>query len=122
VCDTGAGREQAAAILARTEYLGVDRDHLRRSLFADTLKTGTPQSAANGRFHIFNGMGVNRPSAEKANWIVNQLRLAGLLDAVQTGKLPALDEVFREDIYDDAIGMNKIDGGNEINPSNLATG
>lgn len=102
VCQTPKGREEAASILARPEYLGMQRDYIRRSLFAGSASQDRPVSVTDEELHVFSGADVNRPSADKANWIVGQLRLAGLLERLPKSALPAVDEIFREDIYDAA--------------------
>lgn len=97
VCDTEDGRREVATLLARPEYLHRDSELLQRSLFAGP---GSPAGAvSNEEFHLFSRLDVNRPSSEKASWIVGQLKLAGMLHDADRRSLPSVDDVFREDLY-----------------------
>ena len=91
LCDTPDGRQQAARILSQRAYLDCDEDLLRASLGADRPE-----------FHVFHGHEVNAPSKDKANWLVTQMRLSQLIDKNQRFS-PAVDEILREDIYQESI-------------------
>lgn len=101
LCDTEAGREEAATILARPEYLDQDREQVRRSLLPATREANCDIHCED--FHIFSRSGVNRPSDEKANWIIAQLRQAGELNNVTKAQLGAVDRIFRADLFDRAV-------------------
>lgn len=105
VCDTEEGRENVADLLSGDGYLGIDRETLRQSLFAGAANAKS--SIQSEEFHLFHKMEVNRPSSEKASWIVNQMRLAGMLEGLERKDLPSVDEVFRDDIYTAAFSTKK---------------
>ena len=100
-CDTVEGREEVAAILARPEYLDQDKALVLRSLLPANRAPDSPISSE--EFHIFNRRGVNRPSDEKANWIVAELRRAEELNGVTRDQLGAIDGIFRSDLFDRAV-------------------
>lgn len=97
LCDTPDGREEVANILTRPEYLGVSRQIIRRSLFE------TDDWEHSQDFHLFNRFGVNEPSLEKANWIVSNIRSAGLLPDATENSDRTVSEVFRGDLYRKAL-------------------
>lgn len=100
-CETHDGRETALEILSRPHYLGLEPTLMRSSLFAGDRDE--PTELSNTTFHIFSHPEVNRPSSEKANWLVAQMRNADLLDCVDTRQGPPLSQIFREDIFDEAV-------------------
>lgn len=114
LCDTEQGREEAAMLLSRAEYLARDSDLIHRSLFAGA--GAAPGSVSSEEFHLFSGFEVNRPSSEKASWIVNQLELAGMLDDVDNRSLPSVDAIFRRDLYEAALSANR-DGSPSERPN-----
>ncbi len=100
-CETHEGRERAVEILSQPYYLGIEPSLIRSSLFAgEPNETG---EVSNDSFHIFSHPEVNRPTADKANWLVSQMRSAGLLDLANTKAGPLLSHIFREDTYDAAM-------------------
>lgn len=89
LCDSANGRKTAAKLLSRRAYLGMDEELLRASL-----------DSKHPEFHLFHGTAVNRPSVEKANWLVTQMRLAGMLETIEAQPVPSITEIFRADLYD----------------------
>jgi len=101
ICETVKGRNKVAEILSGEDYLGLPSELIRSSLFcAEESKKG---SLSSENFHVFHHPEVNCPDAEKASWTIAQMRLAGLLDDVNTRKLPHLNTIFRQDIYEAAV-------------------
>ena len=100
-CETREGRELAAGILAQPRYLGMDENLIRSSLFGD--EKGTPGSVTSRSFHVFSHPEVNRPDRDKANWLVAQMRLAGLLERVDLRSGPLPHHIFREDLHEAAL-------------------
>ncbi|MDF1823362.1 MAG: CmpA/NrtA family ABC transporter substrate-binding protein [Verrucomicrobiales bacterium] len=98
LCETHDGREQAVEILSQPHYLGIEPGLIRSSLFA-----GEDSEVSSESFHIFSHPDVNRPDADKANWLVAQMRNAGLLNLVNTKAGPPLSHIFREDLFDEAM-------------------
>tara|TARA_R110000850_G_scaffold25755_6_gene73980 strand:+ start:4096 stop:5091 length:996 start_codon:yes stop_codon:yes gene_type:complete len=102
LCETPEGRELAARVLSLPKYLGMNSTLIRSSLIADDPNTDTNVSSKS--FHVFSHPEANRPSTDKANWILTQMRNANLLDGVDTKSGPPLKHIFREDLFEEAIG------------------
>lgn len=106
-CETREGRELVAGILSQPRYLGMDEALIRSSLFGpERDRTGTG-SIASDSFHVFSHPEVNRPDGEKANWLVAQMRLAGLLDRADLRSGPLPRHIFREDLHEAALAPLK---------------
>ncbi|MEM6916108.1 MAG: CmpA/NrtA family ABC transporter substrate-binding protein [Verrucomicrobiota bacterium] len=99
--ETPEGRERAVEILSEPHYLGIDPSLIRSSLF-----TGEPEKdggVSSEAFHIFHHPEVNRPTADKANWLVSQMRNGGLLELTDTRSGPPLTQILREDVFESAL-------------------
>ncbi len=94
LCQSLDFREDLIAILAQKAYTGASPDVLRNSL-GPTFNNGFDTVSASG-FHIFHGESTNRPSMDKASWILSELRNAG---TIPEGTCGALSRIFREDLY-----------------------
>ncbi|MEM9281152.1 MAG: CmpA/NrtA family ABC transporter substrate-binding protein [Verrucomicrobiota bacterium] len=102
-CETSSGRQRAIEILSTPHYLGMDPSLIRSSLFpSEPKKDGDISSES---FHIFSHPEVNRPTADKANWLVSQMRNGGLLDNTDMRSGPALTQILREDIFEAATSQ-----------------
>lgn len=97
-CDNPAHQGELIELLSRPEYLNTPASILSESL------TGVHREAEGQDLHVFHRFGVNRPTSDKANWLLSEMRLAGLLDEVDLRKLPKSKEIFREDLYWEALG------------------
>ncbi len=106
LCETVDGRKRAAKILSSPEYLGITSNLIESSLFC--AKGKSKVEFTNENFHVFHHPDVNCPDSEKANWTINQMRLAGLLDEIDGRKLPRPGAIFRKDIYEEAIDQTVI--------------
>jgi ABC-type nitrate/sulfonate/bicarbonate transport system substrate-binding protein len=97
LCQDPAFLEDLIAILAMEEYTGASRDVLRNSLSGRFM---TGHETINGSsFHIFHGESVNRPTVEKASWVLAGLRTIGALPEITAG---SLSRIYREDIFHEA--------------------
>ncbi len=94
LCQDPAFRENLISILAQKEYTGASPEVLRNSL-GQTFNSGVDEVSATG-FHIFHGGSTNRPSMDKAAWILSELRNSG---TIPEGTCGALSRIFREDLY-----------------------
>ncbi len=94
LCQRPDFREDLISILARKEFTGASPEVLRNSL-GTTFDTGVERVSAVG-FHIFHGDSMNRPSMDKASWVLSELRSAG---TIPDGTCGALSRIFREDLY-----------------------
>lgn len=116
-CETREGRETVATILSQARYLGMDVDLISSSLFAGGAGNG---KVAGSAFHVFSHPEVNRPDREKANWLVAQMRLAGLLDRADVRSGPLPHQILREDLHEAALAGLKPSarrGKSSLNPS-----
>lgn len=94
MCQDPDFHEDLITILAMKEYTGATKEVLRNSL-SSYFNTG--QETVNGSaFHIFHGESVNRPTVEKASWVLAGLRNIGALPEITAG---SLSRIYREDIF-----------------------
>jgi len=97
LCQDPEFREQLISILALKQYTGASEEVLRNSLggkFNNGFEIENHPS-----FHIFHGDTVNRPSIDKASWVLAGLRGIGALPDVTTG---SLSRIYREDLFHSA--------------------
>ncbi len=94
MCQDPAFRDEMITILSMKEYTGASESVLRNSLSAP-FNTGAGSSAA-ATFHVFHGDSVNRPTVEKASWVLAGLRGIGILPDVTAG---SLSRIYREDLF-----------------------
>ncbi len=104
ICESSEGREEVVEILAQPTYLGIAPDLIRSSLFAGERS----DELSSESFHIFHGDEVNRPATEKANWLLAQMRLAGLLGDTDLKTSVPLRRILREDIYAEATSPSLV--------------
>lgn len=94
MCQNPAFRNELITILAMPEYTGASPNVLRNSL-GSHFATGN--DSVNGTsFHLFHGDSVNRPTVEKASWVLAGLRSIGALPNITCG---SLSRIYREDIF-----------------------
>jgi ABC-type nitrate/sulfonate/bicarbonate transport system substrate-binding protein len=97
-CDQPANHEHIVSILARPEFVNVPADVLRCGLSGKFHYTRS-ESRSISDFCIFHRHDANEPSADKAGWVIRNLRTSG------TGKdVPQLNaalgrKLFRADIF-----------------------
>lgn len=93
-CQDLSFREELIGILAMPEYTGASPDVLRNSL-GPRFETGS--SARNvGDFHMFHGNSLNRPSTDKASWVLTGMRNTGTLPDATCG---SISRIYREDLF-----------------------
>lgn len=94
LCQDPGFRNDMISILAMKEYTGASEQILRNSLGGQfNTGNGTSSPAA---FHVFHGESVNRPTVEKASWVLAGLRSIGILPDVTAG---SLSRIYREDLF-----------------------
>ncbi len=98
MCQDPGFREELIEILAMRAYTNAPQEILRNSL-GGVFFTGVTKISGNA-FHMFHGDSVNRPSTDKASWMLAGLRSAGTLPEASCGSLSRL---YREDIYMAAV-------------------
>ena len=94
LCQEPAFRNDLITILAMKEYTGASQEVLRNSM-GGMFDTGAGSNASSS-FHLFHGDSVNRPTVEKASWVLAGLRGIGILPDVTCG---SISRIYREDIY-----------------------
>ena len=94
LCQDSEFRDDMISILAMKEYTGASEEVLRNSL-GKKFNTGIGSSSA-ASFHLFHGEAVNRPTVEKASWVLAGLRSIGILPDVTCG---SLSRINREDLF-----------------------
>jgi ABC-type nitrate/sulfonate/bicarbonate transport system substrate-binding protein len=94
LCQAADFREDLITMLAQKSYTGASTEVLRNSLGSE-FNTGIDSISAAG-FHVFHGDSTNRPSMDKASWVLSELRNAG---TISEGTCGSLSRVFREDLY-----------------------
>lgn len=99
LCDDESERDGIVKLLSRPEYLDIDRSIIANSL-GGVFHRGFDQYAGAEAIHTFSGDDVNRPSSDKADLIVGQLRDCGLLPEGVHQSGPKPSEIFRADLYD----------------------
>jgi ABC-type nitrate/sulfonate/bicarbonate transport system substrate-binding protein len=94
MCQNPEFRDEMITILAMKEYTGASEEVLRNSL-GNHFNTGIGSTSASS-FHVFHGDSVNRPTVEKASWVLAGLRSIGSLPDVTAG---SLSRIYREDLF-----------------------
>lgn len=100
-CDAPANHENIISILARPEFVNVPAEVLRSGLsgpFSFTKK----ESRSISDFCIFHRHDANEPSADKAGWVLRNLRTSGLCKQPERLNAALGRRVFRADIFNSA--------------------
>jgi ABC-type nitrate/sulfonate/bicarbonate transport system substrate-binding protein len=96
-CQDPAFRQDLVSILSKPEYTGVSADVLNNSL-GPHFNSGVDQRNVDG-FHLFHGHSLNRPSIDKASWVLSGMRSTGTLPDATCG---SISRIYREDLYHSA--------------------
>jgi ABC-type nitrate/sulfonate/bicarbonate transport system substrate-binding protein len=105
-CDRPENAERIMETLAQPSYLDAPIHALRMSM-SGTFDFGFGRVEKDRDFHIFSRGDANRPTPQKAEWVLQQLSLSGLIpdpDAVPSG---LLERTFRNDIFEEAERLLK---------------
>lgn len=94
VCQDPSFQEDLVGILSLEEYTGASSELLRNSLCGQ-FETGRGK-VDESPFHLFHGDSVNRPTVEKASWLLAGLRSVGALPEITAG---SISRIHREDIF-----------------------
>ena len=98
LCQETTFREELISILSHKSYTGASPEVLRNSL-GQVFDSGNGKIPAS-TFHLFHGDSVNRPTVEKASWVLAGMRATGTFPDSSAG---SLSRIFREDLYHAAI-------------------
>ncbi len=94
MCQDPFFRPDLINILAKKEYTGASVQVLENAL-GPMFDSGIGSTNASS-FHLFSGDSVNRPSVDKASWILAGLRAAGAFPETTSG---SISRIYREDLY-----------------------
>ncbi len=94
LCQDPSFRKDLIAILSKPEYTGASESVLANSL-GERFNSGMGNSSTEA-FHIFHGNSVNRPTIDKASWVLSGLRNVGNIPEITGG---SLSRIYREDLY-----------------------
>jgi ABC-type nitrate/sulfonate/bicarbonate transport system substrate-binding protein len=102
LCQDPEFQDRLIDILAMPAYTGASHKVLKNSM---SRKFMAGQGAEyTSEFHVFHGDSVNRPTVEKASWVLAGLRKIDALPEVTAG---SLSRIYREDIFHEALNSCK---------------
>lgn len=104
-CDAPENRERILETLAEPRHLNVPIQALRRSMDG-AFDFGNGRVEAVADFHIFARDSANEPCAKKAAWVMRSLLEAGIVRDPRMLAGLALCEMFRADIFHQAVQLN----------------
>ena len=102
-CDRSEHRERILETLAGPRYLDTSIQALRMSM-AGTFDFGHGRIEKMSDFHVFHRLGANRPTLERANWVLDQMRACHVLPDPDAASPRIANEVFRADLFEKAVG------------------
>ncbi len=94
LCQDPEFQEDLIGILSHEDYTGASPELLRNSLCGHFV-TGR-DVVDESPFHLFHGDSVNRPTVEKASWLLAGLRSIGALPEITAG---SISRIHREDLF-----------------------
>jgi ABC-type nitrate/sulfonate/bicarbonate transport system substrate-binding protein len=101
-CAAPENRERLIETLAQPEHVGVPIQALRMGM-AGSFDYGHGRVEKHSSFHIFAGDGVNSPTADKADWVINHLLGSGIVSDASPIERERARECFRADIHFQAL-------------------
>ena len=102
ICDEPDQRADIARLLSSEQYLDLPLEVVENSLCGE-FHRGFDQFSPTDSLHVFSGESINRPSVELANLVLSQLRGCGQLPTKSRGDRPSPEEIFRDDLYAEAL-------------------
>lgn len=100
VCQDPDFQEDLIAILSLPQYTGASPELLRNSLCGQFV-TGR-NVVDESPFHLFHGYAVNRPTVEKASWLLAGLRSIDAMPEITAG---SISRIHREDLFHAASAL-----------------
>lgn len=98
MCQDPSFRNELVSILGMKAYTGASKEVLKNSLVGNF--EGGSETFHSDSFHVFHGETVNRPTVEKASWVLAGLRAIGSLPEITCG---SISRIYREDIFHAAV-------------------
>jgi len=105
-CDEPCNHEAIIRLLARPEYVGVDESALRQGI-AGTMDWGHGIERGSRDFCIFHRDDANRPSGDKAAWVLDLVRASGFCPEPSAISFAFAKRVFRSDIFESAVELRR---------------
>jgi len=102
-CDAPGNRERLLTTLSRHEYVGVPAAALAHGL-SGAFDFGHGHRRSVPDFTIFHRHGANEPTAEKAAWVMKNLRAHNAVDPA-AGSMTVGRRVFSSPIYENAVRL-----------------
>ncbi len=103
-CQQPENRERLLETLAQTEYVGAPIQALRMSM-AGTFDYGHGRIEKHPAFHIFSGDDVNAPTPDKAEWVIRNLTVAGIVKDPSLIPQERAAQWFRADLFQQATQL-----------------
>ena len=100
-CDRPEHRERIMETLAEPHYINAPIQALRMSM-AGTFDFGHGRMEKIPGFHLFHRQDANRPTPERAGWVLAQMRACHLLPDPTAVSAGAVEEAFRLDLFEAA--------------------
>ena len=104
-CDRPEHRERIVETLAQPCYLDAPIEALRMSM-ASTFDFGHGRVEKMVGFHRFHRERANLPTPERARWVLDQMHACHLFPDPDAVDSPLAGEVFRQDLFNAAIGAS----------------
>ncbi len=101
-CDQSQNRAAVAELLARPEYVDVSQEVLGNALVGP-FQLGNGQDRDARDAIVFNRNDANRPSLQKAAWVLDQISIHKLVPNMKRPSKNKLQSLFREDVYTDLL-------------------
>lgn len=100
-CDKEENYQEIARRLPLRNRVDISPKIIMASLTGQLLHQGSGPN--DGHFQHFHQQETNRPDARKVNWIMQQCNQWGLLAGLDRRKVARQQDIFREDIYEEAM-------------------
>lgn len=101
-CDDTANRDELSSMLSKPEYVGVSSEVISNALVGP-FKMGMGRTTAAEDAIVYYREDANRPTMEKARWVLDEIGLHQLQPADQQFGEDEIRNCFREDIYEEAL-------------------
>ncbi|MEY4386221.1 MAG: Bicarbonate transport ATP-binding protein CmpC [Verrucomicrobiota bacterium] len=103
-CDNPANHAQLISTLARPEYVGASATALRCGVTGE-FDFGTGVTRGVQDFFVFHRNDTNNPSSDKAAWVLQRMRAAGLCPESDSLNFALGRRVFRADLFEQAVRL-----------------
>lgn len=113
-CDAPENWDRLISTLARPEYVGASAQALRCGITGE-FDFGTGIARTIPDFTIFHRRDANEPSSDKAGWVLQRMRCAGLNLEAEQLNFALGRQIFRADLFEKALRLR------EANPTTHET-